>query len=183
MQLSKKLTQSMTVPYRQQWIEVGPPLVACGTARFSLFAADRDRDPQFLRVDGSVNEQAAGLKPADFFNLIEKRVMCENANNSQVIQPTKSLKRPSDFQNSANESLPKGTTLRKNTRNGLVQGLLQGSAGRFAISVRSNRRLSPLGYGGARCTVEQIKTRRDTLILKPIQGKFCLVINRRETFQ
>jgi hypothetical protein len=54
MQLSKKLTQFMTVPHRQQSIEVGPPLVACGTAPLSLLVDDPDRDPHSLNGDGSV---------------------------------------------------------------------------------------------------------------------------------
>jgi putative DNA methylase len=106
----------MTVPYRKKLIEVGLPLVAinaesareksirhghpstlhlwwarrplaaCRAVLFSSLVDDPDSDPQYLKADGSVDEEAAGTKRADLFNLIEELVMWENSNNPDVIR-------------------------------------------------------------------------------------------------
>ena len=47
---------------------------------------DPDSDPQYLKADGTVDEEAAGIKRADLFNLIEELVMWENSNNADVIR-------------------------------------------------------------------------------------------------
>ena len=47
---------------------------------------DPDSDPQYLKADGTVDEEAAGIKRTDLFNLIEELVMWENSNNADVIR-------------------------------------------------------------------------------------------------
>ncbi len=106
----------MTLPYRKKLIEVGLPLVAinaesareksirhghpstlhlwwarrplaaCRAVLFSSLVDDPDSDPQYLKADGSVDEDAAGIKRADLFNFIEELVMWENSNNPDVIR-------------------------------------------------------------------------------------------------
>ena len=106
----------MTVPYRKKLIEVGLPLVAinaesareksighghpstlhlwwarrplaaCRAVLFASLVDDPDSDPQYRKPDGSVDEDMAGLKRADLFNLIEELVMWENSNNPEVIR-------------------------------------------------------------------------------------------------
>ena len=62
------------------------PLAACRAVLFSSLVDDPDSDPQYLKSDGSVDEDAAGIKRADLFNLIEELVMWENSNNVDVIR-------------------------------------------------------------------------------------------------
>lgn len=62
------------------------PLAACRAVLFSSLVDDPDSDPQYLKADGSVDEEAAGIKRADLFNLIEELVMWENSNNVEVIR-------------------------------------------------------------------------------------------------
>jgi putative DNA methylase len=62
------------------------PLAACRAVLFSSLVDDPDSDPQYRKPDGSVDEEAAGIKRADLFNLIEELVMWENSNNSDVIR-------------------------------------------------------------------------------------------------
>lgn len=106
----------MTIPYRKKLIEVSlplaainaesareksirhghpstlhlwwarRPLAACRAVLFSSLVDDPDSDPQYLKPDGTVDEEAAGFKRADLFNLIEELVMWENSNNPDVIR-------------------------------------------------------------------------------------------------
>lgn len=106
----------MTAPYRKKLIEVALPLVAinaesareksirhghpstlhlwwarrplaaCRAVLFSSLVDDPDSDPQYLNADGTVDEETAGIKRADLFNLIEELVMWENSNNVDVIR-------------------------------------------------------------------------------------------------
>ncbi|MFN0052902.1 MAG: DUF1156 domain-containing protein, partial [Planctomycetales bacterium] len=62
------------------------PLAACRAVLFSSLVDDPDSDPQYLKADGTVDEEAAGIKRADLFNLIEELVMWENSNNAEVIR-------------------------------------------------------------------------------------------------
>lgn len=62
------------------------PLAACRAVLFSSLVDDPDSDPQYLNADGAVDEETAGIKRADLFNLIEELVMWENSNNSDVIR-------------------------------------------------------------------------------------------------
>ncbi len=61
------------------------PLAACRAVLFSSLVDDPDSDPQYRKPDGSVDEEAAGTKRAELFNLIEELVKWENSNNPQVI--------------------------------------------------------------------------------------------------
>jgi putative DNA methylase len=62
------------------------PLAACRAVLFSSLVDDPDSDPHYLKKDGSVDEELAGMKRADLFNLIEELVMWENSNNIDVIR-------------------------------------------------------------------------------------------------
>ena len=62
------------------------PLAACRAVLFSSLVDDPDSDPQYRKSDGSLDEEAAGIKRADLFNLIEELVMWENSNNADVIR-------------------------------------------------------------------------------------------------
>ncbi len=61
------------------------PLAACRAVLFAQFVDDPDSDPAYRKADGSVDEDAAGLKRAQLFNLIEELVKWENSNNERVI--------------------------------------------------------------------------------------------------
>lgn len=62
------------------------PLAACRAVLFSSLVDDPDSDPQYRKLDGSVDEDSAGIKRADLFNLIEELVAWENSNNPEVIR-------------------------------------------------------------------------------------------------
>ncbi len=62
------------------------PLAACRAVLFSSLVDDPDSDPQYRKPDGSVDEDSAGIKRADLFNLIEELVAWENSNNPEVIR-------------------------------------------------------------------------------------------------
>jgi len=62
------------------------PLAACRAVLFSSLVDDPDSDPQYLKSDGTVDEEAAGMKRAELFNLIEELVIWENSNNPEVIR-------------------------------------------------------------------------------------------------
>lgn len=61
------------------------PLAACRAVLFASLVDDPDSDPVYRRADGSVDEDRAGLKRAELFNLIEELVKWENSNNPRVI--------------------------------------------------------------------------------------------------
>lgn len=61
------------------------PLAACRAVLFAQLVDDPSSDPAYRRPDGSVDEDRAGIKRAELFNLIEKLVMWENSNNPDVI--------------------------------------------------------------------------------------------------
>ena len=42
------------------------PLAACRAVLFSSLVDDPESDPQYLKADGTVDEEAAGIKRADF---------------------------------------------------------------------------------------------------------------------
>lgn len=62
------------------------PLAACRAVLFSSLVDDPDSDPEYGRPDGTVDEERAGIKRAELFNLIEELVMWENSNNRDVIR-------------------------------------------------------------------------------------------------
>jgi len=61
------------------------PLAACRAVLFSSLVDDPDSDPAYRNLDGSVDVDAAGLKRAELFNLIEDLVKWENSNNPAVL--------------------------------------------------------------------------------------------------
>src|SRR5262245_19933252 len=61
------------------------PLAACRAVLFASLVDDPDSDPAYRKADGTVDEERAGLKRAQLFNLIEELVQWENSNNSRVI--------------------------------------------------------------------------------------------------
>ena len=46
---------------------------------------DPDSDPVYRKADGRVDEDRAGVKRAELFNLIEELVQWDNSNNPRVI--------------------------------------------------------------------------------------------------
>ncbi len=61
------------------------PLAACRAVLFAQLVDDPSSDPAYRRPDGSVDEERAGIKRAELFNLIEELVRWENSNNPRVI--------------------------------------------------------------------------------------------------
>lgn len=61
------------------------PLAACRAVLFASLVDDPDSDPQFRKPDGTPDEEAAGMKRAELFTLIEDLVRWENSNNPTVI--------------------------------------------------------------------------------------------------
>jgi len=61
------------------------PLAACRAVLFAQLVDDPSSDPAYRRSDGSVDEERAGIKRAELFNLIEDLVRWENSNNPDVI--------------------------------------------------------------------------------------------------
>src|SRR5437588_4340240 len=61
------------------------PLAACRAVLFASLVDDPDSDPAYRKKDGTVDEDRAGIKRADLFNLIEELVQWENSNNPEVL--------------------------------------------------------------------------------------------------
>ena len=61
------------------------PLAACRAVLFASLVDDPDSDPVYRKADGTVDEDRAGIKRAELFNLIEELVLWENSNNSRII--------------------------------------------------------------------------------------------------
>ena len=61
------------------------PLAACRAVLFAQFVDDPDSDPAYRNADGSADEERAGLKRAQLFNLIEQLVVWKNSNNDRII--------------------------------------------------------------------------------------------------
>src|SRR5213593_1758323 len=61
------------------------PLAACRAVLFASLVDDPDSDPTFRKPDGTVDEDRAGVRRAELFNLIEELVLWENSNNESVI--------------------------------------------------------------------------------------------------
>ncbi|MBC2710212.1 MAG: DUF1156 domain-containing protein [Desulfosarcina sp.] len=61
------------------------PLAACRAVLFAQLVDDPSSDPAYRKLDGSVDEERAGIKRAELFNLIEELVRWENSNNPNVI--------------------------------------------------------------------------------------------------
>jgi len=65
------------------------PLAACRAVLFAQLVDDPSSDPAYRRPDGSVDEERAGIKRAELFNLIEELVRWENSNNPDVVNRAK----------------------------------------------------------------------------------------------
>jgi putative DNA methylase len=61
------------------------PLAACRAVLFASLVDDPDSDPAYRKRDGSLDEERAGLKRKELFDLIEDLVLWENSNNPRVI--------------------------------------------------------------------------------------------------
>ena len=61
------------------------PLAACRAVLFAQLVDDPSSDPRY-RIGGKVDEEGAGIKRAELFNLIEEMVKWENTNNPDVIK-------------------------------------------------------------------------------------------------
>jgi putative DNA methylase len=61
------------------------PLAACRAVLFSSLVDDPDSDPVYRKADGTVDEDRAGVKRAELFNLIEELVQWDNSNKPRVI--------------------------------------------------------------------------------------------------
>lgn len=61
------------------------PLAACRAVLFASLVDDPSSDPAYRNADGTVDEERAGEKRAELFNLIEGLVKWENSNNPKVI--------------------------------------------------------------------------------------------------
>jgi putative DNA methylase len=61
------------------------PLAACRAVLFASLVDDPDSDPAYRKPDGTVDEERAGVKRAQLFDLIEELVQWENSNNPRVI--------------------------------------------------------------------------------------------------
>ena len=61
------------------------PLAACRAVLFASLVDDPDSDPTFRKADGTVDEERAGYRRAELFNLIEELVLWENSNNDSVL--------------------------------------------------------------------------------------------------
>ncbi|MFC1763851.1 DUF1156 domain-containing protein [Planctomycetota bacterium] len=66
------------------------PLAACRAVLFAQLVDDPDSDPTYCNLDGTVDEEQAGLKRAQLFNLIEELVIWENSNNPSVLNRARS---------------------------------------------------------------------------------------------
>src|SRR5437588_4794815 len=61
------------------------PLAACRAVLFASLVDDPDSDPAYRKPNGTVDEDRAGIKRAQLFDLIEELVKWENSNNPRVI--------------------------------------------------------------------------------------------------
>ena len=61
------------------------PLAAARAVIFAQMVDDPDSDPAYRKADGSVDEDRAGIRSAELFNLIEHLVKWENTTNVQVL--------------------------------------------------------------------------------------------------
>ncbi|HEY7330650.1 MAG TPA: DUF1156 domain-containing protein [Gemmataceae bacterium] len=61
------------------------PLAACRAVLFATLVDDPESDPTYQKGDGTVDEDRAGVKRAQLFDLIEELVQWENSNDPRVI--------------------------------------------------------------------------------------------------
>jgi putative DNA methylase len=65
------------------------PLAACRAVLFASLVDDPGSDPTFRKADGRVDEDRAGVRRAELFNLIEQLVLWENSINEKVLNAAK----------------------------------------------------------------------------------------------
>ena len=61
------------------------PLAACRAVLFAQLVDDPSSDPAFRNADGTIDEERAGIRRAELFDVIENLVKWENSNNPKVI--------------------------------------------------------------------------------------------------
>lgn len=61
------------------------PIAACRAVLFASLVDDPESDPAYRKIDGTIDEDAAGFKRAALFNLIEELVLWDNSTNARVI--------------------------------------------------------------------------------------------------
>lgn len=61
------------------------PLAACRAVLFASLVDDPDSDPAYRKADGTLDEERAGVKRAELFNLIEELVQWANSNDPLII--------------------------------------------------------------------------------------------------
>jgi putative DNA methylase len=66
------------------------PLAACRAVLFASLVDDPDSDPTFRKADGAVDEERAGYRRAELFNLIEELVKWENSNDESIFNRARS---------------------------------------------------------------------------------------------
>lgn len=66
------------------------PLAACRAVLLASLIDDPDCDPAYRKRDGKVDEERAGFKRADLFNLIEAFVKWESSNDADLIRSVQS---------------------------------------------------------------------------------------------
>ncbi len=72
-------------PTTLHWWYAQRPVAACRAVIFSSLVDDPSSDPAFRNADGTVDEDRAGLRRTELFDLIEQLVLWENSNNPAVI--------------------------------------------------------------------------------------------------
>ena len=61
------------------------PLAACRAVLFASLVDDPDSDPTFRKADGSLDEERAGYRRAELFNLMEELVQWDHPSKDSVI--------------------------------------------------------------------------------------------------
>ena len=66
----RKAPAGYTTTLHKWWAQ--RPLAACRAVLFASLVDDPDSDPAYWKMDGTVDEDRAGIKRAQLFNLIEE---------------------------------------------------------------------------------------------------------------
>jgi len=104
------------------------PLAACRAVLFASLVDDPDSDPAFRKANGSVDEETAGEKRAELFNLIEEMVKWENSNNPTVLRKARAeiarcvASRKIELGELAKETIIHGSREGRKHPNGAVSG-------------------------------------------------------------
>ena len=79
----RKAPSGYPTTFHKWWAQ--RPLAACRAVLFASLVDDPDSDPAYRKPDGAVDENRAGVKRAELFNLIEELVQWENSNDPLII--------------------------------------------------------------------------------------------------